>query len=137
MSPIVEVLNVSKSYRRGDRVVPVLEEINLEVREGEFLALMGPSGSGKSTLLNLIAGLDHADGGTITVGGVDITSLSESDLGDRLAGRRLLPGHGFRGRFPSFPAGLPAEYRRRPQGPIRDASLPQTLNFFGIHFFLS
>ena len=80
MPPIVEVKNVSKSYRRGDRVVPVLEEINLEVGEGEFLALMGPSGSGKSTLLNLIAGLDQVDGGTITVGGVDITSLSESDL---------------------------------------------------------
>jgi putative ABC transport system ATP-binding protein len=80
MPPIVEVQNVSKAYRRGDRVVPVLQEINLEVGEGEFLALMGPSGSGKSTLLNLIAGLDQVDGGTITVGGVDITSLSESDL---------------------------------------------------------
>ena len=80
MPPIVEVRNVSKSYRRGDRVVPVLQEINLEVGEGEFLALMGPSGSGKSTLLNLIAGLDQVDGGTIAVGGVDITSLSESDL---------------------------------------------------------
>jgi putative ABC transport system ATP-binding protein len=80
MPLIVEVKNVSKSYRRGDRVVTVLEEINLEVREGEFLALMGPSGSGKSTLLNLIAGLDQVDGGTITVGGVDITSLSESNL---------------------------------------------------------
>ena len=80
MPPIVEVQNVSKSYRRGDRVVPVLQEINLEVGEGEFLALMGPSGSGKSTLLNLIAGLDQVDGGTITVGGVDITLLSESDL---------------------------------------------------------
>jgi putative ABC transport system ATP-binding protein len=82
MNPIVEVQNVSKSYRRGDRVVPVLQAINLAVGEGEFLALMGPSGSGKSTLLNLIAGLDQVDGGTITVGGVEITSLSESDLAD-------------------------------------------------------
>jgi len=80
MPPIVEVQNVSKSYRRGDRVVPVLQAIDLAVGEGEFLALMGPSGSGKSTLLNLIAGLDQVDGGTITVGGVDITLLSESDL---------------------------------------------------------
>ena len=80
MPPIVEVQKVSKSYLRGDRRLAVLQDINLEVQEGEFLALMGPSGSGKSTLLNLIAGLDHVDSGTITVGGVDITSLSESEL---------------------------------------------------------
>ena len=80
MPPIVEVQKVSKSYRRGDRRVAVLQDINLDVQEGEFLALMGPSGSGKSTLLNLIAGLDQVDIGTITVGGVDITSLSESEL---------------------------------------------------------
>jgi putative ABC transport system ATP-binding protein len=80
MPPIVEVQKVSKSYRRGDRRLAVLQDINLEVQEGEFLALMGPSGSGKSTLLNLIAGLDHVDRGTITVGGMDITSLSESEL---------------------------------------------------------
>ena len=80
MSPIVEVQKVSKSYRRGDRRVGVLQDINLGIQEGEFLALMGPSGSGKSTLLNLIAGLDQVDIGTIIVGGVDITSLSESEL---------------------------------------------------------
>ena len=80
MPPIVEVQKVSKSYRRGDRRVPVLQDINLDIQEGEFLALMGPSGSGKSTLLNLIAGLDQVDGGTIRVGGVDITALSETQL---------------------------------------------------------
>jgi putative ABC transport system ATP-binding protein len=80
MPPIVEVQRVSKSYRRGDRRVGVLQDINLGIQEGEFLALMGPSGSGKSTLLNLIAGLDQVDSGTIIVGGVDITSLSESEL---------------------------------------------------------
>jgi putative ABC transport system ATP-binding protein len=77
---IVQVRDITKSYRRGNQVIPVLESISLDIERGEFLALMGPSGSGKSTLLNLIAGLDHADSGTIHVGEVDITTLSESDL---------------------------------------------------------
>ena len=77
---IVEISHVSKSYRRGDRIIPVLVDINLNIPEGEFWALMGPSGSGKSTLLNLIAALDHVDSGTIRVGDIDITALSESEL---------------------------------------------------------
>jgi putative ABC transport system ATP-binding protein len=79
-TPIVQVRDITKSYRRGNQVIPVLESISLDIDKGEFLALMGPSGSGKSTLLNLIAGLDHSDSGSIQVGGVDITTLSESDL---------------------------------------------------------
>lgn len=77
---IVAVNNVSKSYRRDSIKIPVLENINLTVPAGEFLALMGPSGSGKSTLLNLIAGIDRPDAGTITVANDEVTKLSESQL---------------------------------------------------------
>jgi putative ABC transport system ATP-binding protein len=77
---IVEIKNLIKTYRRGTQTIPVLENITFDICEGEFLALMGPSGSGKSTLLNIIAGIDKADSGIVTVGGVDISSLSESDL---------------------------------------------------------
>jgi putative ABC transport system ATP-binding protein len=77
---MVELRNLFKSYRRGGQILPVLRDITLDIRQGDFMALMGPSGSGKSTLLNLIAGLDQADSGTIHVAGVDITTLSESEL---------------------------------------------------------
>jgi putative ABC transport system ATP-binding protein len=77
---IVSIRNVNKSYQRGAQTVPVLEDITFEICDGEFLALMGPSGSGKSTLLNILAGIDKADSGTVTIGGVDITSLTETDL---------------------------------------------------------
>ena len=79
-SPIVEIRKLSKSYRRGNQILPVLNDISLDIDEGEFMALMGPSGSGKTTLLNLVAGIDRADSGTIRVGGVDITTLSETEL---------------------------------------------------------
>ena len=78
--PLVILRDVCKTYQRGSQTIPVLQEINLEILEGDFLALMGPSGSGKSTLLNLIAGIDKTDCGTITIGGVDITALSETEL---------------------------------------------------------
>lgn len=80
MEPIVRISHLSKCYRRGDRIVPVLIDISLAIPEGEFIALMGPSGSGKSTLLNLIAGIDRPDSGEIEVGGIDITTLPESAL---------------------------------------------------------
>ncbi|MFH1147232.1 MAG: ABC transporter ATP-binding protein [Pseudomonadota bacterium] len=77
---LVQIRDLSKSYRRGSQTIPVLENVNFDIAEGEFLALMGPSGSGKSTLLNLIAGIDTADSGSIKVADIEITSLSENDL---------------------------------------------------------
>jgi putative ABC transport system ATP-binding protein len=79
---IVEIRNLSKSYRRGGQIVPVLADITLDIASGEFVALMGPSGSGKSTLLNLIAGIDKPDGGALRVAGIDIATLSEAQLAD-------------------------------------------------------
>ncbi|MEW5801964.1 MAG: ABC transporter ATP-binding protein [bacterium] len=78
--PIVEIENISKYYHRDSQTLAVLEQITFTIEEGEFFTLMGPSGSGKSTLLNLIAGIDKVDGGTIKVGGVDISMLSETQL---------------------------------------------------------
>ena len=77
---LVEIRNLAKYYRRGDQLIPVLVDIDLDVMLGDFVALMGPSGSGKTTLLNLIAGIDKPSGGTIKVGGVDIAGFSDADL---------------------------------------------------------
>ena len=79
-NPKVVIRDLNKSYLRGSQVIRVLQDISLDINEGEFLAFMGPSGSGKSTLLNLVAGIDQADSGTITIGGVDITALTETEL---------------------------------------------------------
>jgi len=79
---LVEITGLSKAYVRGDQVVPVLTNINLTLREGDFVALMGPSGSGKSTLLNLIAGIDKPDAGRLAIAGEDITAFSDAELAD-------------------------------------------------------
>ena len=80
MPPIIEVQNVSKSYTRDKFNIPVLNNINISVEEGDFIALMGPSGSGKTTLLNLIAGIDKPTKGNIKVGDTKISKLGESAL---------------------------------------------------------
>lgn len=80
MSDIVNIRNVTKTFHRGSEDIHVLSNLDLEVREGEFLALMGPSGSGKSTLLNLIGGLDRATSGSVEIGGERIDQLSDRQL---------------------------------------------------------
>jgi putative ABC transport system ATP-binding protein len=76
----VDVRGVRKVYRRDSQEIPVLNGINLQVHEGDFVALMGPSGSGKTTLLNLIAGIDRPTSGEVVVAGMDVAKLSESQL---------------------------------------------------------
>jgi putative ABC transport system ATP-binding protein len=80
MSSIVSLKNVVKAYVRGKQRVEVLHGVDLQVEEGEFLALMGPSGSGKTTLLNLIGGLDHADEGEVVVASEALNELSSGRL---------------------------------------------------------
>ena len=87
-APIIEVINVKKSYTLGDMEVLILHEINLTVREGDFLAIMGPSGSGKSTLMNLIGFLDRPTEGKIIIKGRDVNKLSDKEIA-RLRGLEI------------------------------------------------
>jgi putative ABC transport system ATP-binding protein len=77
---LIRLRNVSKRYRREQNVLDVLAGIDLDVKKGEFLALMGPSGSGKSTLLNLIGGIDRPSEGEVVVAGESLTTLSSNQL---------------------------------------------------------
>ena len=77
---LVRCRDLRKSFVKGREAVEVLDGINLEIQQGDFLALMGPSGSGKTTLLNLIGGLDHPSGGFVEVGGVPLNEMSARQL---------------------------------------------------------
>lgn len=77
---LIELVNVTKSYKKGDQLVTPLANLNLAVEAGDFVALMGPSGSGKTTLLNLVAGIDQATSGQVLINGSDITRLSRRKL---------------------------------------------------------
>ena len=77
---LVSISNVDKVFKRGSEQIHVLGGLDLEIPDGEFLALMGPSGSGKSTLLNLIGGLDRPSQGTVEIGGERIDELSDRRL---------------------------------------------------------
>jgi len=82
--PVIQLQGVTKAYRKGGQELVVLEDLDMEVLRGEFLALMGPSGSGKSTILNLVGGLDTPDAGHVVVVGADVSQLR----GDVLASWR-------------------------------------------------
>jgi putative ABC transport system ATP-binding protein len=80
MSSLVQVREVHKYFTRGSERIDVLKGVNLDIPQGDFLALMGPSGSGKTTLLNLMGGLDLPTGGSVNVGGVEINRLGGGSL---------------------------------------------------------
>lgn len=80
MPAIVECRNLNKTFGHDSIHVVALEDINLDIEDGEFVALMGPSGSGKSTLLHIIAGIDSPTDGVCQVAGIDIAQLSENEL---------------------------------------------------------
>ena len=77
---VVQIRDLLKTYSEGDQTLRVLDGVSLDIRQGEFLALLGASGSGKSTLLNLLSGIDEPDRGSIVVDGDDITQLSDTRL---------------------------------------------------------
>ena len=79
-SSLIQVRDLDKTYRRGGEDIHVLQGLNLDVDQGEFIAFMGPSGSGKTTLLNLLGGLDVPTRGSITVAGDEVTSMSANKL---------------------------------------------------------
>jgi putative ABC transport system ATP-binding protein len=76
----IECRNLRKDYTRGEEVIHTLQDVDIDIEAGSFVALMGPSGSGKTTLLNLLAGIDRPTGGTIEIGGQDIGDLSRNGL---------------------------------------------------------
>jgi putative ABC transport system ATP-binding protein len=77
---MIQCRQITKEYHRGDNCIRPLHELDLDIPEGRFLALMGPSGSGKTTLLNLIAGIDRPSAGSLTIDGQDIVRLSRRRL---------------------------------------------------------
>ena len=87
-STVIELKNVWKIYKMGKVEVPAIRGLNLKVRKGEFLSIMGPSGSGKSTAMNMIGALDIPSKGSIYLDGKDISTFSESNL-SQLRGKKI------------------------------------------------
>jgi putative ABC transport system ATP-binding protein len=81
-TPVVEIINLKKTYMLGKVPVDALRGVNLKVKSGEFISILGPSGSGKSTLLNLIGALDKPTSGKMFIDGVDLSTLNDNQLTD-------------------------------------------------------
>ena len=79
---MLKLKDIHKSYQQGSQEFPILKGIDLHVKEGDFLAIMGPSGSGKSTLMNIIGCLDKANAGSYHIEGTDVSNLSDNQLSD-------------------------------------------------------
>ena len=135
---MIQVQGISKTFGRGPAAVKALDDVTLEIKRGEFVALMGPSGSGKSTFLNIIGCLEAPDTGRYYFDGRDVGSLSEDDLA-RLRSRsigfvfqtyNLLPRHGIirNAELPLVFAGIPrGERRERAETMLRRVGLGHRL----------
>jgi len=86
--PVIKLVGISKHYHMGDNIVKAVDNIDLEIKEGEFVAIMGQSGSGKSTSMNLVGSLDIPTKGKIFLDGKNISEMSESDLA-QLRGQKI------------------------------------------------
>lgn len=76
---MIKIQNVSKKYQMGEEIIMALDEVSLEIKKGEFVAIVGPSGSGKSTLMHLIGALDYPDNGTVVIDGYEVSDKKNKD----------------------------------------------------------
>jgi putative ABC transport system ATP-binding protein len=81
-SPVIELNNITRSFRIGEMEVNALRGVNLMIKKGEYVALMGPSGSGKSTLMNILGCLDTPTSGSYSLNGTDVSHLSDNELAE-------------------------------------------------------